>query len=79
MNNALIVRIPVEILDPTWTAEDLQDNAVCYIQSILDRAERRNREFGTPAYKFDIDEVTVWTEANFALDLADIATEERGK
>lgn len=73
---ALIVRIPVEILDPTWTMEDLQSNAVIYIQAILDQAERRNqRDFGPPAYRLDVDDTTVWTEENFALDLADLARE----
>jgi hypothetical protein len=69
---ALIVRIEVEVLDDTWDDDTLQGNAACYLESIIHDAEKSRHHPEADAYRLDHD-CTVWTEANFALELADLA------
>ena len=71
----VLVTFEATLHDPTWTLEDLRDNAVGYIGSAIQRAEESNRQnFGPPAYTLDVSDITMYApETDYLLDLEDLA------
>lgn len=66
----LVIEVDARLLDPTWTQQDLIDNAVLFFQDAIDRAEREgNRAFPNPAYTIDTSDITLWTKPDYLKDL----------
>ena len=70
MDNVLIVRIPVTTVEG-MSDDELQENAADYLGAVISAAEQAHAD--SPA-GYWLSAPTVWTEKNFALDLAEMLT-----
>lgn len=71
----LLVEVDAELFDPEWDEETLLDNTPDYFESMVERAERHNRERfpENQSYRIIASDLTVWTPERYLADLADVA------
>jgi hypothetical protein len=75
IEHRLVIEVDVELLDGSWTEQDLIENAVYFFQLAIDRAQRENDAAHSPAYAVNTNDICVWTQGGYAEDhQADLAT-----